>query len=1165
MNASNPPQVRVHPLRRCVKRFDLAGLAWLVLAVCMASTMAAWYFTSRDADAKAELHLKIEANSARTAIERRMEGYLNVLRGGAALFNAVGNVSREQWHTYVSGLQIETYWPGIQGIGYAEMLASEKKAAHTAKFHAQGFPDYGIKPAGVREVYSTVIYLEPFSGGNLEAFGYDMFSEPTRRAAMELARDTGRPAYSDWVRLIMDTTSNAMEGFLIYVPVYTPDMPIETMAQRRIALRGFVYGLFRMSDLMRGVLGEANKNFDMRISDGVSDIAFDARQTPSFDANGISNGLPPRYKVLWNINLPGRTWDLELQSRPELESAIMGNLPIAVAVGGVLLDLLLFFLVIALLANKRSSALLRKLSLALEQSPESVIITDVDGRIEYVNDAFLVATDYSREEIIGQNPRILQSGKTPPINYSAMWDALKRGLPWQGEFYNRRKDGSEYVEFAIVTPLRQPDGQISHYVAVKENITEKKRMSEELDYYRLNLEELVVQRTTELIAERQKADVANEAKSTFIASMSHEIRTPLNAVLGFAHLCLNLNLAARERDYVNKIRIAAESLLGIVNDILDFSKIKAGKLEMESIPFGLSEALFDVANLFNLQARNKGIELVIGAMPDVPDSLVGDPLRLGQVLINLMSNSLKFTDHGEISLTVERASQTAGIAMLRFTVRDTGIGMTQEQQTKLFSAFSQADSSTTRKYGGTGLGLALSQQLVNAMGGEIHVKSEMGAGSSFEFTAPFGVSAAKAAYPSLAGKKVLIVDNNAAMLLLTSCQVKAFGCQIESLDSGQAALDKIHAGVSYDLILMDWHMPDLDGLGTAHAIRAGGSTAAILLITGDDTELARARACALGVDIQAFLCKPVSIASLHDALVNALGSPLALSSSRPDKGNPAKKPMLTGRHILLVEDNDFNRQISRELVELAGARVTTANDGAQAVAAVNQASYDLVLMDIQMPVMDGYRATSLIRERWPNLPIIALTAHALREEQSRVLAAGMNDILTKPILPDTLYAILDHWLKNGTQQTAGRPEPESPPSSPQRSTAPAARLLVFDHATALSRVNGNPKTLDRFLRMFRERNAHIVEEIGAALRLQDLLLARQLAHSLKGGSGTMGLLELEVAAAQMENALADALALKSAEPPTHRFEEFPLLEAAWQRAQETLDRQIQAMSSGASS
>jgi CheY-like chemotaxis protein len=392
-----------------------------------------------------------------------------------------------------------------------------------------------------------------------------------------------------------------------------------------------------------------------------------------------------------------------------------------------------------------------------------------------------------------------------------------------------------------------------------------------------------------------------------------------------------------------------------------------------------------------------------------------------------------------------------------------------------------------------------------------------------------------------------VVDDNDTMRSLYSRIARTLGCHVEEANSGEAVLARIEAGGRFDLILLDWKLPGLDGLATARGLRAAGHAMPIILITGGEPEEARLQA--EEGDIQAFLAKPAGRSTLHDTMINVLGG----HSVPPSVvGQQGKTPDLSGARILLVDDNDFNRQIGRELVELTGATVDTADDGAQAVTAATGGGYDLVLMDLQMPVMDGYTAARIIRELWPDLPILALTAHAMSEETERVLAAGMNDIITKPILPDVLYVKLARWLSGGARHDrATSAVPPAPTIKPTIAPAPLATADIFDLAAALTRANGNHKMLERFLRLFRDRNADMVTQIGEALAAQDLTTARRLAHALKGGAGTVGLVELEALAAHLEATLERAVQGK--DNPVRRSEDFTALANAWPRAMDALD------------
>ena len=791
------------------------------------------------------------------------------------------------------------------------------------------------------------------------------------------------------------------------------------------------------------------------------------------------------------------------------------------------------------MSESRNSAILRTMR-------DGMVHIDAHGTILDVNTSIEDLFGYAEQELIGQNVRMLMPEPHRGAHdgyiqhYLTTRQAVLVGR--RREFEGEHKDGRRFPIDLSVNEMVDDAG--STFLGVIRDITEQKTIRRDLE------------------AALAAAQAAAEVKSRFLANMSHEIRTPINAILGFSELCRRLDLPVQGRDYVDKINSATKSLLGVINDILDFSKIEANRLEIESIPFNLGEVLHGIANLFNLKARASGVELAIGAQPDVPNRLVGDPLRLSQVLSNLVGNAIKFTAHGEIALTVAVAKDTGdtnnvGAVTLRFAVRDTGLGLTAEQLAGLFTPFTQADTSTTRKYGGTGLGLAISKQLVEHMGGTITVDSTPGSGSCFSFTARFGLAAEASARvlarSPITDKRVLVVDDNAVMRTLLSRSVEAFGGRVEVASTGQGALAWLQPDSdsddfdAFDLILLDWHLPDLDGLAVTRRIRATGNPVPIIMVTGDDPEMARAET--EENDIQAFLAKPVNRSTLHDTMVSVLGGHAVLP---PIAIKPTTVPSLAGTHILLVDDNEFNRQVGQELIGITGATVTTADDGALAVAAIEAGTYDLVLMDLQMPVMDGYTAARVIRARWPDLPIVALTAHAMVEERERVLAAGMNDILTKPILPDILYAMLTRWPKgipgNGTVPADAVPINVAAPADavPPAPTF-SATLKGFDLAAALSRANGNGKMLERFLRVFHERNAGMVDEIGAALAQQDHVTARRLAHTLKGGAGTIGMVEVQAAAARLD------ASLKTATQETSDYtEDLAALETAWASAQETL-------------
>ena len=686
-----------------------------------------------------------------------------------------------------------------------------------------------------------------------------------------------------------------------------------------------------------------------------------------------------------------------------------------------------------------------------------------------------------------------------------MWPLLPRILaipsPEQLRVVNR-KLRSAYEEMEQRVKDRTADLALSNQNLMRE-IADRRQIEKELVLHRDHLEELVRERTEE-------AETANRSKSLFLANMSHEIRTPMNAILGMTHLALLTELAPKQRDYLGKTRIAAETLLGILNDILDFSKIEAGKLDIEHQEFSLEELLDRVTSVIGLRASEKGLELLLETAQDVPARLIGDPLRLSQVLINLLSNAIKFSEQGEVVVvTVKIDEPDVDHVVLRFSVHDHGIGMSPDQLEKIFQSFSQADPSTTRRYGGTGLGLAICKQLVELMGGKISVQSELGKGSVFHFSVPFGIGTQvaderQALTAQLHSLRILVVDDSATAREIFAGLLTGFGYQhslAASTDDALAALDRAcMMGQPYDLVLIDWKMPGADGFECARRIRANAnlkpSPPKLIFITAYGNEEVRSHAERELLD--GYLSKPVTHSSLFDGIMQVFARDASLRDglTKVTTQNLQLLVGIQGKRVLLVEDNEFNQQLATEiLTSQAKLHVTVAGNGREALATLATHKFDAVLMDIQMPVMDGYAATSELRKdpALQKLPVIAMTAFAMQTDRERCLSAGMNDFVSKPFDPEELFAVLAKWM------------------SPQ----------VLNLESGIRHCGGKPELFQRFLHSFTESHAGDGEKIRAAFAAGDRKSAARMAHTIKSSAGTIGG-DLLAAAAKSLNEALDA-------------------------------------------
>jgi PAS domain S-box-containing protein len=1088
--------------------WTLELLHWVTLYACLTLTIAAWQYVSGEIERRAGEQFAYEVDNIKRRIGERIDTYAALLTSGQAMFASADKVTREDWANFVQIMDIKRKYPAIDVFGAARRVSD--KAALERAMQAAGEHGFRVWPPGERDDYVVSVYVEPVSGANRRALGFDLKSEPARRAALVRAMESGQMAVTSHLRLVQENGAAGEAGFLMVLPLFRHGAPAATWQQRSEALDGYVVVAFRLADLMQGLLANQESEVALEI--------FDGRSTSPEDRmfSNLDPGHGAAYSGVAMVGVGDTSWTVRVSSRAAFEAGVDRQKPLIVLFAGTLIGLLFFSMIRALTATREEAlaqalqmsgalrASERRFGMLVDSASEFAIIgTDPAGKVNVFSVGAERMLGYAAAEIIG--------GDTP-FQLHLPEEVIARGIelshelgrPVSGfdvfvakarmkqadtrEWTYVRKDGSTLPVQLTITPILDAAGEVGGFVAIGRDVTEQKRAEGALR------------------DAMHQADAASRAKSDFVANMSHELRTPLNAVLGIAYLLARTPLTVDQRRDLDLIRSSGNALLVILNDILDFSKIEAGKMELEPAPFRVEDMVAKLASIMGISARQHDLELTIEVDPALPAVLVGDVQRLQQVLVNLAGNAIKFTERGGVAVRLSASGSSGELVDLQIDIEDTGIGMSQPQLARLFTAFTQADSSMTRRFGGTGLGLTISRRLVELMNGAIDVNSVAGVGS--KFTVHLRLPVAPDERVDLGWRyRVLVVGGHAASARVLCAMVAGQGWHAAGFaDAGAALAAAPHAA---DLVLLDWGALGGDPVATIRALRIAAGAAVVLMVSSYERDNTQLDPGALGADD--VLDKPVTMAPLRATLQNMQGR-------RPGAhlladGDPAAAQVLAGVRLLLVEDNELNQVVAKGMLEGAGAEVEIAGDGQVAVELLRAqpARFDLVLLDIQMPVMDGFEAIRLIRgELGLRLPVLAMTAGVMERERDRCIAAGMNGFIAKPVDVQLMLATIRRHLPLHQQgDTAYVPPPAAGQGvfdlAPLMGAAPASAGHLAPMTGMIARMVGTGlQPVDNALAAWREGRAN---DAAAAM------------HTLRGSIGSLGAHRFAAACLALEQAL----------------------------------------------